>query len=186
MIDVNNLRPGNTFLLDKNIFVVITVNHSHQGRGQATVKAKIKNLKTGAIINKSWSGGGRLEKAHIDKQDMLFLYKEADNFVFMNNQNYEQISINKDKLTWESNFLTENSNILVRMFDGKILDVELPANVKLTITDTEAGIKGDTKTNATKAATLETGFVTQVPLFVTVNTKILVSTKDGKYVSRAE
>ncbi len=186
MIDVNNLRPGMTFLMDGNLFIIITVSHSHQGRGQATVKAKIKNLKTGSIINKSWSGGGRLEKAHIDKQDMLFLYKDGDDYIFMNNENYEQISIHKSKLEWESNFLKENSNILVRMFDGQVLDIELPAHVKLQIVETEAGIKGDTKTNATKNAKLETGFEIQVPLFVTNDTFVLVSTKDGKYVSRAE
>ncbi len=186
MIDVNSLRPGNTFLMDKNIFIVINVSHSHQGRGQATVKAKIKNLKTGSIINKSWSGGGKLEKAHIDKIEMAFLYQDGNNFVFMNNENYEQIMIAKEKLLWEAKFLKENSNILVRMFDNEVLDIELPAHVNLRIVDTEPGVKGDTKTNATKQAVLETGLEVQVPLFITNDSLITVSTKDGKYVSRAE
>ncbi|MBG0730834.1 elongation factor P [Mycoplasma sp. 'Moose RK'] len=184
MINVNEFRPGITFQVENDIFVVITAQHSKQGRGQANLKAKVKNLRSGAITIKTFSGGEKVSKAHIEKVSMSFLYNDGANIVLMDDQSFEQVAIENSRVTWELNFLVADSKVKMRKFNDEILDIELPPKVELEVTSAFDAVKGNTTTNPTKRATLETGFEIDVPLFIKEGEKIIVSTEDGKYVSR--
>ncbi|ASU14645.1 Elongation factor P [Mesomycoplasma hyopneumoniae] len=184
MINVNEFRPGITFEFENEIYVVISAQHSKQGRGQANVKTKVKNLRTGAITIKTFSGGERVEKAHIEKISMSFLYNDGVSIVLMDDSTYEQVAIENTKITWELNFLTEGTKVKLRKFNNEILDIELPAKIELKITSTFDAVRGNTTTNPTKRATLETGYEIDVPLFIKEGESVIVSTEDGKYVSR--
>ncbi len=184
MINVNEFRPGITFEFEGEIFVVISAQHSKQGRGQANVKAKVKNLRSGSITIKTFSGGERVQKARIDKITMVFLYNEGQNSVLMDDSTYEQISIDNEKIAWELNFLSEGVKVKLRKFNDEILDIELPPKIELKVASTFDAVKGNTTTNPTKRATLETGFEIDVPLFIKEDEIIVVSTEEGKYVSR--
>lgn len=184
MINVNEFRPGITFQFENEIFVVITAQHSKQGRGQANVKAKVKNLRTGATTIVTFSGGDRVHPAHIEKVSMSYLYNDGENIVLMDDQTFEQVFIENKKVEWETNFLIEGSKVKLRKFNNEILDIELPSKVELKISSTFDAVKGNTTSNPTKRATLETGFEIDVPLFIKEGEKIIISTDEGKYVSR--
>ncbi|MXR13620.1 elongation factor P [Mycoplasma flocculare] len=186
MVNVNEFRPGITFEFENEIYVVISAQHSKQGRSQANLKAKVKNLRTGAIIVKTFSGGERVGKAHIEKISMSYLYNDGANIVLMDDNTYEQVVIENARISWELNFLTEGTKVKLRKFNNEILDIELPAKIELKIDSTFDAIKGNTTTNPTKKATLETGYEIDVPLFIKEGESIIVSTEDGKYVSRGE
>ncbi|CAT05002.1 Elongation factor P [Mesomycoplasma conjunctivae] len=184
MINVNEFRPGITFKDEGDIFVVLESQHSKQGRGQANVKAKVKNLKTGAIIVKTYSGGERVEKAHIEKVSMSYLYNDGDAIVLMNDETFEQISIEVSKVEWEIKFLVDGAKVKVRKYGEEILDIELAPKVELLVTQAFDAVKGNTSSNPTKKITLETGYEIDAPLFIKEGEKIVVSTETGKYVSR--
>ena len=184
MINVNNFKPGMTFEIKEGIFSIISSSHSKQGRGQASVKAKIKNLRTGAVLYKTWNGGNQVAKAHISKIKMNYLYNDVNNYFFMNNSTYEQIEISQEKIKWEINFLIEGSNVLVREFNGEILDIEIPPKVSLEITTVEDAIKGNSQNNPQKIAILETGYSVHVPIFIKNNEKVIISTETGLYIKR--
>lgn len=185
MINVNDFKTGVTIKLDGNIFTVLDFQHVKPGKGNAFVRTKLKNLRSGATIDHTFNSGIKVEKAHIDKNKMQYLYDEGDSLVFMDNETYEQTSISKDLIKWEMNFLKENDTVEITKFESEILGVSIPNSVVLEIVECEPGIKGDTATNATKNATLETGFSIKVPLFIEAGEKIIVNTTDGKYMSRA-
>ena len=185
MISVNDLRPGTTFQLDGSIFVCLEFSHSKQGRGQANVKIKSKDLRTGAITVKTFTGGEKVEKAMIDKVTMDFLYNAGDNIVLMDSETFEQIEIPNAKVEWERNFLKEGDKVLVRKFDQEILDIELAANVALKVVSAPEAVRGNTAQTAQKKVTLETGFEVETPLFIKEGEVVLVSTETGKYVGRA-
>lgn len=184
MINVNDFKTGITIKLDNNLFTVLDFQHVKPGKGSAFVRSKLKNLRTGATIDHTFNAGIKVEKAHIDKSKMQYLYDEGEALVFMDNDTYDQISIAKDKIKWEMNFLKENDTVEITRYELEILGVSLPNSVELEIVECEPGIKGDTATNATKNATLETGYVIKVPLFIEANEKVIVNTTDGKYISR--
>lgn len=184
MINVNTFKPGITFQENGEIFSVLTASHSKQGRGQATVKAKVKNLRTGATIIKSYTGGDKVDSAHIDKKDMDYLYNDGTNIVLMDQQSFEQIEIPLTKVEWELNFLKEGNKVNVRMFKSEVLDVELPVNIELLVTEAPEAIKGNTQNNPQKKIILETGFEVEAPMFIKEGETIIVSTEDGKYVGR--
>lgn len=184
MINVNTLKPGTTFKDSGDIFVVLTASHSKQGRGQANVKAKAKNLRTGATVVKSYTGGDKVEPAHIDKIDMDFLYSDGQNIILMDQKTYEQIEIPMDKVEWEMNFLKEGNKVLVRKYEQEILDVELPINIELTVTEAPEAVKGNTQSNPQKKIILETGFEIEAPMFIKEGEVIVVSSETGKYVGR--
>ena len=184
MINVNNFKSGMTFEIKEGIFSVISSSHSKQGRGQASVKAKIKNLRTGAVLYKTWNGGNQVSKAHISKIKMNYLYNDGVNYFFMDNDTYEQIEIPIVKVKWEINFLIEGSNVLVRKFNEEILDIELPPKVSLSIKEVEDAIKGNSQNNPQKIAILETGYSVFVPIFIKNNEKIIISTETGLYIKR--
>lgn len=186
MIIVNDLKPGITFEKDNNIFQVLDISHNKTAMRQMIVKVKVKNLRTGVINELSFTGGDKVEQAHIDKREMNYLYDSGDTLVFMDNDTYEQIEIGKDRLQWEMKFLKPNDNVIISMYNGEeILGVILPDKVTLQVVECEVAVKGDTATSAMKNATLETGLEIKVPLFIDNDEMIVVSTADGKYSGRA-
>ncbi|VEU75248.1 Elongation factor P [Mycoplasmopsis maculosa] len=185
MINVNTFKPGITFEDEGEIFVVLEAQHSKQGRGQANVKAKVKNLRTGSTTIKSYTGGVMVSKAHIDKRPMSFLYNDGANIVLMDNESYEQVEIPVKNVEWELNFLKEGMIVKIRKYKEEILDIELDANVVLTVTEAPDAVKGNTANNPQKKVIIETGFELETPMFINQGDEIIVSTETGKYVGRA-
>lgn len=185
MILVNDLRNGMTFMLDDEILLVLDKTNNKTARSQMSIKTKVKNFRTGAITELSWTSGDKVKRAHIDKKMMQYLYDDGTSLVFMDNQTYEQIEIPKDKLEWEINFLKESAEVEIIMHGSEILGVTLPDKIALEIVESEPAVKGDTATAATKNAVLETGLSIRVPLFIEAGEVVLVTTADGKYSSRA-
>lgn len=185
MINVNDFKPGITFLYDKEIYLVIESAHSKSGRGQAHVKAKVKNLKTGTIKILTFTGGDVVYPAVIERRKAQYLYRDDQDYIFMDEATFDQIMINETKLLWEKNFLVEGESINLRFYNEEIIGIELKPAVTLEVTYTEPGVKGNSTTGSMKPATLQTGYKLQVPLFVNNNDKIIVSTIDGVYKSRA-
>lgn len=186
MINVNTLKPGLTFQENKEIFSVLSASHSKQGRGQATVKVKVKNLRTGATIIKTYTGGEKIQTAHISKNDMNYLYNDGQNIILMDQTTFEQFEIPLKKVEWELNFLKEGSNVKVRSFEHEILDIELPVNLELEVIEAPEAVKGNTQSNPQKKIKLETGFEMEAPMFIKEKDIIIVSSIDGKYVGRGK
>lgn len=185
MFNINDIKNGITFLYEDNIYQVLEFLHVKPGKGAAFVKAKIKNLRTGSIVEKTFNTSIKLEKAMIEKKNMQFLYATGDTYNFMNMETYEQVELSKSQLGDDALFLKENSEVSISFYKGEMLGVVLPDKVTMTVTKTEPAVKGNTTNNATKEATLETGLTVRVPLFIDEGESIIISTSDGKYVSRA-
>ena len=185
MIIVNDLKPGITFENEGNIYTVLNVDHNKTAMRQMIVKVKVKNLRSGVINEISFTGGDKVEQAHIDKKEMQYLYDGGEALVFMDSDTYEQIEIPKSRLEWEMQFMKENDTVTVSMFENEVLGVMLPDKVELQIVECEPAVKGDTATSATKNAKLETGLEIRVPLFIQNGEMVLISTADGKYSGRA-
>ena len=185
MINVNDIKNGITFTLDGEIYQVLEFSHVKPGKGAAFVKMKIKNLRSGSNTEKSFNSGTKLEKAMIERKPMQFLYSSGDSYNFMNMETYEQIDLTKEQLGEEVNYLKEGLNVDLSFYQGELLGVMLPDKVELKVVHTEPAVKGNTTNTATKDATLETGLVVRVPLFVENDDVIIVSTSTGKYDSRA-
>ena len=184
-MNVTELRPGNYFIDEGNLYQVLDILLNKTAMRKMVAKVKAKNMRTGAIIELARNSGYDVEKASLSKKKMGFLYDDGVNFVFMDNETYEQIEINKDRLEWEKNFLVSGSEIEILFYDEEILGISLPSTVALTITECEPGVRGDTVNKAMKQATLETGLRTKVPLFINNGEKILVRTDTGEYDGRA-
>lgn len=184
-MQVNDLRPGATFIYDNNVFVVLEQSFSKTGRQQGKVTVKVKNLRSGARTELTFTGGDKVDKALIERRDMQYLYSDPNHAYLMDVETYDQVEIPIKKLEWEKNFLTEGLMIKMTEYNGEILGIGLPDKVILKIQEAEAAIKGDTASGAQKRAILETGWELMVPLFVAEGTSIIVNTSDGKYVSRA-
>ena len=185
MINVSDLKPGVTFQMDGNLFVVLDYSHNKTARAAANIKVKMKNLRTGSTTEMTFGGNDKVKRAQIDKKEMQYLYNTGDAFVFMDGETYEQIEIPAENLEWEKNFLKESDEVEVTSYEGEVLGVSLPINVPFTITETEPAVKGDTATGATKNAIIETGFQIKVPLFINEGEIVIVNTEDGKYQGRA-
>ncbi|WP_029608888.1 elongation factor P [Mycoplasma simbae] len=186
MINVNTFKGGITFEDEGEIFVVIEAQHSKQGRGQANVKAKVKNLRTGAITIKSYTGGTMIKKAHIDKRPMNYLYSDGNNIILMDNETYEQVEIPTSHVEWELNFLKEGASVKIRKFGEEILDIELESSVNLVVTEAPEAVKGNTTTNPQKRVKVETGYELDTPMFIKEGDTITISTETGKYLSRGK
>ena len=184
MINVNDFKTGVTINYEGNLYQVLEFQHVKPGKGAAIVKAKLKNLRTGSIAEYTFNSGIKIPTAHVDKQKMQFLYSAGDIYSFMNMETYEQVELNKSQIENEAKYLKEGLEVLIFFFESEMLGIELPEKIDFKITQTEPAIKGNTATNATKDATIETGMVVRVPLFIEQGEEIIVSTKDGKYVSR--
>ena len=185
MFNINDIKNGMTFLFEGNIYQVIEFLHVKPGKGPAFVRTKIRNLRTGATIEKTFNTNIKLEKAMIEKNNMQFLYASGDVYNFMNMETYEQVELTKDQLGDEVKYLKEGLNVDLSYFEGEVLGMMLPEKIEYTVTNTEPAVKGNTTNNATKEAYMENGLMVKVPLFVEENDHIIVSTKDGKYDSRA-
>lgn len=185
MINTNDLKNGITIEYEGNIYVVMNTEHVKPGKGAAIVKAKLKNLRTGAIFEQTFNAGVKVATARIEKQLMQYLYTMSDVYYFMNMDSYEQLELSKDVVGEGANFLKENLEVYITMFDGEVLGIDLPDKVELVVTHTEPAVKGNTTNNALKDAEVETGMNVRVPLFIEEGETIIISTSDGKYVSRA-
>lgn len=185
MISVNDFKTGLTVEVDNGIWRVIDFQHVKPGKGAAFVRSKLRNLRTGAIQEKTFRAGEKVGRAQIDNSKMQYLYNDGDDYVFMDNNTYEQITVNKSQLEHEIQFLKENMPVSIMMYEGETLGVDLPKSVELQVVETEPGLKGDTVSGGTKSATMETGLKIQVPLFIENGEILVVNTDDGSYVSRA-
>ena len=185
MINVNDLKSGLTIQYDGNIYMVIDYQHVKPGKGAAIVKAKLRNLRTGSIAEYTFNAGTKVEQARIEKKAMQFLYSMNDTYYFMNMSDYEQIELDKKLIGDDAELLKENLEVDIMFFEGEMLGMNLPDKIALKVVHTEPAVKGNTTSSAMKDATLETGKVIKVPLFIEEGEELLISSKDGKYVSRA-
>jgi len=185
MISVNEFRTGLTIETDGGIWRVMDFQHVKPGKGAAFVRSKLRNLRTGAIQEKTFRAGEKVEKAQIDNKTMQYLYATGNMHVFMDSHTYEQIELPASQIEYELKFLQENMEVHIIMYNGETLGVELPNTVELEVIETDPGIKGDTASGGSKPAKMETGLVVQVPFFVNAGDKLIVNTSDGSYVSRA-
>ena len=185
VISSNDIRNGITLQIEDGLFSVIEFQHVKPGKGGAFVRTKLRNSRTGAVIERTYRSDERLVQAIIDKRDMQYLYRDGDDYIFMDQSTYEQVAMASKSLGEASNFLKETGKAMLMLHDEEIIGIELPASVELVIAETEPGIQGDRVSGARKAATLETGFVVQVPLFVGPGETIKVDTRTGDYITRA-
>jgi elongation factor P len=181
----NDLKNGMTLDIEGQLWTVVEFQHVKPGKGPAFVRTKLKQVLTGKVVDKTYNAGVKVEIAILEKRDMNFLYKEGDGFVFMDNENFDQMTISAATVGDASNYMLENTEAIVAIHEGNPLYIELPASVELTVTYTEPGLQGDRSSGGTKPATVETGIDVQVPLFIKQDEKILVDTRDGSYQGRA-
>ena len=184
-LTTNDLKNGMTLNLPEGLFQVVEFQHVKPGKGGAFVRTTLKNVRTGAVIDRRFNAGEKVDQAVIDKREMQFLYRDGTDFVFMDNQNYDQLHVQPSALGSSANFVVDGSTVELAMYDGEIVGVDMPASVELTVTETEPGIQGDRVSGARKSATLETGLVLQVPLFVNIGDRLKVDTRSGEYITRA-
>ena len=185
MIDTSDFKTGLTIELDGDPCKIVDFQHVKPGKGAAFVRTKIKNLKTGASIERAFRPGEKLQDAIMERKQMQYLYFDGESYVFMDNNTYEQSSLTEAQLGGGEKFLKENMDCLVTSFKGEVMEVELPNTVELKVIDTEPGIKGSTASGGTKPATLETGAVVNVPFFVNVDDVLRIDTRTGAYIERA-
>lgn len=184
-ININEIKNGMTIIMDGNLTQIMEFQHVKPGKGPAFVRIKLKNLRTGSIVEDTYNTNMKVEKAHIDRVNMTYLYSAGDNYVFMNNETYEQIEISAKTLEDQIKFLKENLEIQIEYYNSEIIGITLPEKIEYEVTETSEAVKGNTTNNAMKDATIETGYVVKVPMFISQGEKIIISTKDGKYSSRA-
>lgn len=185
MISVNDLRTGITIVVEGEIYSVIEFLHVKTGRGGAFVRTKIRNVRTGAVLDRTFRGGERVARAHIETRQMQYLYSSAEEYFFMDTETYDQIPLRSEELGDAPKYLLENMTLGIEFYEDRAIGVALPTTVNLKVTETEPGFRGDTAQSATKPATLETGLVVQVPLFVEEGELVKVDTRTGEYLSRA-
>lgn len=185
MINVNDIKNGVTIIIDGQIYQVVEFLHVKPGKGSAFMKTKLRNLRTGGIVEKTFNTNVKFEKANINKQNVQYLYNTGDTYFFMNMDNYEQLELSASQVGDNKNYLIENMNVYVILYEGELLGIDLPDKVEFTVVSTEPAVRGNTTNNALKDATVETGLVVKVPMFIEQGENILVTTADGKYSSRA-
>ncbi|MCH4167786.1 MAG: elongation factor P [Streptococcaceae bacterium] len=185
MININDLKIGMTIEVDGGLWKVLDFQHHKPGKGNTIVRTKLKNMRTGAVQEKRFNAGIKVQKAMVDTKKMQYLYADGENHVFMDLDNYEQIEIPAVQIKDELQYLLENMEVSVVMFESEILGVNLPTTVELVVAETEPNIKGDTSSGGSKPAIMETGLTVQVPFFVNAGDKLIINTQDGSYSSRA-
>lgn len=185
MVSTNNLKNGMVLELDGGLWQVMFFQHHKPGKGQAVVRTKLRNVRTGAVVERTFRADEDVSQAILDKRGMSYLYHDGTHYVFMDSQTYDQLSVEEAEIGEAAKWLKENQTAVLAMFEGRPVSVELPAAVELTITKTEPGVKGDRVSGATKIAELETGAKVQVPLFVEEGDVVRVDTRTGEYITRA-
>jgi elongation factor P len=183
-VSTNDLKNGMTLDLPDGLFSVVEFQHVKPGKGGAFVRTKLKNVRTGAVIERTYRADEKLEQAIVDKREMQYLYRDGEHYVFMDTSDYEQMYVDADALGSVAPFLKEGDSAILQMYKAEIVGVDLPAAVELSVTETEPGVQGDRVSGARKPATLETGLVVQVPLFVNTGDRIKVDTRSGDYITR--
>lgn len=186
MILVNDLKPGSTFSDNDNLYLTMEINRNKTARGQMNIKVKVKNLRTGNFTELSYTAGDKVKPIFLDKREMVYLYDDGEQIVFMDNQSFEQVGIEKSRLEWELKFLVTNQSVTITYFENEVMGIDLPIKVNLTITECAPAVKGDTVNKATKDAILETGHLVKVPLFIEEGELVVVRTDTGQYDSRAK
>lgn len=185
MIDVNSIKNGMTLQIEGGIFQVVEFLHVKPGKGSAFMKTKLRNMRTGATIERTFNTNVKFEEAHIDRSMVQFLYESGGTYYFMNNQTFDQVELSAEQIGDNKDYLIENMEVGVVQFQGELLGINLPEKIEFTVVKTEPAVKGGTTTNASKDAFTETGLLVKVPLFIEQGEKIIVTTADGKYYSRA-
>ena len=184
MISAGEFRNGTTFEMDSQVFKIVEFQHVKPGKGASFVRTKLKNVMTGAVLERTFNPTEKVQEAQIERKDMQYLYSDGEMYYFMDNETYEQLPLGKDDLGDTLNYLTDNMMVKVVSYKGKVFGVEPPIFVELEVTYTEPGFKGDTSTGATKPATLQTGYLVNVPLFVNIGDKVRIDTRTGEYMER--
>ena len=184
MASTADIKNGVVLSIDGQLWSVIEFQHVKPGKGGAFVRTKLKNVLSGKVVDRTFNAGAKIETANVDKRDMQYLYRDGDDFIFMDTVTYDQLPVAATTVGSASDYMLENQNAIVATHDGAPLFVELPASVVLEVTYTEPGLQGDRSTGGTKPATLETGASIQVPLFLEAGTKVKVDTRDGSYLGR--
>lgn len=185
MVSTNDLKNGMVLNIDGNLWQVLFFQHHKPGKGQAVVRSKLRNVRTGAVVERTFNAGVKVDQAVLDKREMTYLYHDGESWIFMDSQTYDQMPIDESILGDDTRWLVENQPVFVAMYEGKPISVELPASVELEIKHTDPGVKGDRVSGATKPATLQTGATIQVPLFVETGDRVKVDTRTGEYLTRA-
>jgi elongation factor P len=184
MIDVNQLRKGTTFTRDGELYKVLNYTHTKPGRGAATIRVTVRNLRSGSTTEMTFNSGQRVEDVRVEHREVEYLYEEGDFLTFMDLETYEQPQMRRDVFGDDALFLKPNLSLKLSSYEGEIIDYELPSTIDCEVTDTEVAVAGDTANNPTKLVTIETGLQVKVPLFVEVGDTIRVKTEDGSYLTR--
>lgn len=184
-ITTNDLKNGMTLDLTEGLFQIVEFQHVKPGKGGAFVRTTLKNVRSGAVVDRTFRAAEKVERATIDKREMQFLYREGENYVFMDNETYEQLPVGPSALGDATSYIVEGSTVTLLMYSDEIVGTDLPAAVELGIAETEPGVQGDRVSGARKPATLETGLTVQVPLFVNPGDRVRVDTRSGEYITRA-
>ena len=184
-ISINDIKNGMTIIIDGKLCMIEDFQHVKPGKGSAFMRIKLRNLKTGALVENTYNTNITVERARVDRLPMSYLYANGDEYVFMNNETYEQMEVPEEKLKEQLKFLKEGMEVQIVTYEGEILGINLPDKVEYEVTETTDAVKGNTTNNAQKDATIETGYVVKVPLFIQQGEKILITTEDGKYAGRA-
>lgn len=185
MVSSNDFRNNMTITYEGDAWQIIEFQHVKPGKGAAFVRTKMRNLCTGAVIEKSFNPTERFENAMIDRREMNYLYETDGQYTFMDNETFDQLELSKDQLGDALNFLMENMTVKVVIYEGRILGVELPNTVEMKVVETDPGIRGDTATGGSKPAKMETGYVVRVPLFINEGDTLRIDTRSGDYIERA-
>jgi len=183
-VSTNDLKNGMTLDLPEGLFSVVEFQHVKPGKGGAFVRTKLKNVRTGAVLERTYRADEKLEQAIIDKREMQYLYTEGTDYVFMDNTTFDQMQVPEAALGEAARYVKEGDSVILQLYNGAIVGVDLPAAVELEVTETEPGVQGDRVSGARKPATLETGHVVQVPLFVNAGDRVKVDTRTGEYLTR--
>jgi len=186
MVSTNDIRPGQSILLDGTLYLILEYQHVKPGKGKAFVKTKLKNLSGGGVIDKTFRADEDVKQAFIDKQQFQYLYKDGDSYIFMNNETFEQINLNNDIVESKYLYLTSNQEVTIQMHEDTPIDLVLPPTVNLLVTSAEPAVKGDTVSSSTKSVTCETGLILNVPMFIEEDELIKVDTKNSTYMTRVQ
>ena len=184
-ITTNDLKNGMTLDLEDGLFQVVDFQHVKPGKGHAFVRTSLRNVRAGGTVERTFRAGEKVERATIDKREFSFLYREGDDYVFMDSESYDQITVSPSALGSAGNYIIDGSTVVLEMFGAEIVGTDLPASVELTVAHTEPGLQGDRSSGGTKPATLETGLLIQVPLFIEPNELVKIDTRSGEYLGRA-
>jgi elongation factor P len=185
LISTNDLRTGVTIEVDGEVFSVVEFQHVKPGKGSAFVRTRLKNVRTGSVLERTFAAGERLPRAHLERREVQFLYSSEGQYTFMDMETYDQVNLSKEQVGGAINYLVDNMTVWVLWYQGRYIDLELPNSVELVVAETDPGLRGDTATGGTKPARLETGAVIKVPLFVNTGEKVRVDTRTGSYIERA-